>query len=281
MPKCTTGNVDGGFVHLLEVNGIEVEKGVYKSMANDSKVGYSLQASEFEANGTAEINNASLKAESKASENAGLLYRKTTYYRDPLSLFGDDFVQPVMDAQMSVKQQIIQGNLTREEGRALYNQEVLPVLKDAESKIPELFGRIREREPRASITICSSMATYGTPEADGPYRELFDRLSNMEGVTLRGSLNQSDLYQEYAKASIFFYPCTWPETYCIALDEALAHDCKPIVSKLGALSERAHAVPNLALAALEAMAAGYKRETLFQPQDWMEVAKRWEAEVLK
>jgi hypothetical protein len=73
-------------------------------------------------------------------------------------------------------------------------------------KVPTLFRAIKEREPRATISICSSMATYGEPEKDKEYQAIFDELRSIDGVELKGSLNQAELYGEFARASIFFYP---------------------------------------------------------------------------
>jgi len=43
-------------------------------------------------------------------------------------------------------------------------------------RIPALFKRVQDAEPRATIAICSSMATYGADQApeDAKYRALFD-----------------------------------------------------------------------------------------------------------
>lgn len=146
-------------------------------------------------------------------------------------------------------------------------------------RIPELFRAIKAKEPRATIAICSSMATYGTPEQDGQYRALFDELSSIDGVELLGSLNQYELYQQYARASAFFYPCTWPETYCIAMDEAIAHGCSPFVLNVGALNRI-----NCAMDSEQEMMDGVLHDFSGAPcggfesyaRDWMAVARDWE-----
>ncbi len=165
-------------------------------------------------------------------------------------------------------------------------------------RIPELFRAIKEREPRATIAICSSMGTYGRADQDKQYQPLFDELKGMDGVELLGALNQQKLYEQYARASIFFYPCAWRETYCLAMDEALAHGCIPIVSNIGALPERTPLgfcdSDELLLASifkemdtvnapkrsygLAAFSLNYA-DTL--PRDWLGVAKEWEEKVLK
>lgn len=152
-------------------------------------------------------------------------------------------------------------------------------------RIPKLFKEIKSREPRASIAICSSMGTYGESEKDAEYQAIFDELATIEGVELLGALNQKELYEQYAKASVFFYPSIWPETYCLALDEAIAHGCLPITTGLGALSERTHIQSLNPDKNLVAWVAFFFRDHLWnvnptQPRDWMDVARQWEQEVL-
>ena len=153
-------------------------------------------------------------------------------------------------------------------------------------RIPELFRAIKAKEPRATIGIASSMATYGEAGGDDQYQELFRELAAIPGVDLLGALNQEALYREYARASVFFYPCVWPETYCLALDEAIAHGCRPVVSRIGALPERdwtGHAldrIPEFPEAALWVMANPERMAPSWTPRDWMAVAREWEERVL-
>lgn len=154
-------------------------------------------------------------------------------------------------------------------------------------RIPELFRAIKQREPRASIAICSSMGTYGKREEDSLYLDLFNELESIDGVELKGALNQHQLYVEMAKASVFFYPCIWPETYCMVMDEAMAHGCLPVVSDLGALRERVSygwedtgILDNV----LDIFKLGVKEIKshiwVKTPIDWLEVGRQWEEEVL-
>jgi|GEM_PF-2752745 len=157
-------------------------------------------------------------------------------------------------------------------------------------RIPELFREIRKMEPRATIAICSSMGTYGQHEQDAQYQKLFDELATIDGVELMGALNQAQLYEQYAMASIFFYPCTWPETYCLAMDEAIAHGCKPLTSNLGALRERGacKVYDSEWVTACEIIFGKHGETEMpypywkneFEPKDWLDVAKQWEAQVL-
>lgn len=152
-------------------------------------------------------------------------------------------------------------------------------------RVAELFPRIKAAEPRATIGIASSMATYGDKDGDKQYKRLFKRLESIPGVELLGSLNQQQLYSEFAKASVFFYPCTWPETYCLVMDEAIAHGCTPFTTGLGALNERWEGFPDMSSLSTAVRAVIGKLNTnppehWYKPKDWLDIAKQWEREVL-
>jgi glycosyltransferase involved in cell wall biosynthesis len=162
-------------------------------------------------------------------------------------------------------------------------------------RVPALFKRVQDAEPRATIAICSSMATYGADQApeDAKYRALFDELQSMEAVEVLGALNQAQLYEQYARASIFFYPCTWRETYCLAMDEAIAHGCVPVVPDIGALGERTfwcktseqksedNLLVTAAVVRMREFGAAIKYGGITQPRDWLKIAEEWQERVLQ
>lgn len=144
-------------------------------------------------------------------------------------------------------------------------------------RVPDLFRAIKAQEPRATIAIASSMSVYGDTKGDEQYKQLYAHLASIPGVELLGALNQAQLYAEFAKASIFFYPCSWPETYCLVMDEAIAHGCRPFVSNVGALPERACHYEGLGMD-LEPFSAPVRVK--INPRDWLDVAQQWQREVL-
>lgn len=142
--------------------------------------------------------------------------------------------------------------------------------------VPELFREIRAQEPEATLAVCSSNATWGSPELDAPFTALFDELRGMPGVEVIGALPQQALYRELARTAVFFYPSTYVETYCLAMAEAMAHGCVPIVTQIGALPERW--VPSVAIVRRTVAAIRRARErtrSVTMPPDWMEIAERW------
>ncbi len=143
-------------------------------------------------------------------------------------------------------------------------------------KLPTIWRKIQPVLQGARLEICSSMGTYGTPEEDAKYQAIFDELASLPGVTLHGALNQPDLFALMRECSFFIYPCTWPETYCMVMDEAKANGCLPLVSNLGALPERVYKAFELDSFASDVLAA-MNSNTIWthKPRTWDEVASDW------
>lgn len=142
--------------------------------------------------------------------------------------------------------------------------------------VPALFRQVREGAPDATIAICSSNATWGLPEQDDPFKNLFAELVEMPGVEVKGALPQRELFRELARASVFFYPCTYVETYCLAMSEAMAHGCVPVVTGIGALPERWMATSSIVKRTLATIRKARERPLrVTRPPDWMEIAERW------
>jgi glycosyltransferase involved in cell wall biosynthesis len=100
-----------------------------------------------------------------------------------------------------------------------------------------LFPRIRARLPAARLKIFSSMSVYQVPEANDPYRDLYERLRGLDGVLYVGSVPQPRLAEELRCAAVLAYPNTFAETSCIAVMEAMAAGCAVVTTDLGALRE--------------------------------------------
>jgi hypothetical protein len=161
--------------------------------------------------------------------------------------------------------------------------------------IPQLFSQLKALHPHLTLSICSSMKTYLKPELDSEFQSLFSTLSSMEGISVLGALNQPDLFQEMASAQYFLYPCTMAETYSIALDEALAHGCEPLVMELdpmagiqqGAMSERIRTYSieellNREFATPPPLSTSFTNgaSPFMRPnhalKSWLDIAKSWE-----
>ena len=60
---------------------------------------------------------------------------------------------------------------------------------------------------------------------------------NTKGIVYRGSISNEELRAELPEFDIFAYPCTFEETSCIAVIEALSAGLSVITSNIGALPE--------------------------------------------
>lgn len=148
------------------------------------------------------------------------------------------------------------------------------------ARIPELWPRLKGRVPSATLHVCSGMGIYGQQTDDEAYQGLYDQLNSLDGVYVHGPLNEIELFEKLRNAQVFFYPCDWAETYCLALDEALAHGCYPITSGLAALGERAHAFDfekDTWIDAIEDLSNGVEPPSfIVAPRSWDEAALEWE-----
>lgn len=143
--------------------------------------------------------------------------------------------------------------------------------------VPMLFDAIRAVYPPTTLTVCSSLATWGLADGDADFAGLFEQLRRHDGVTLRGALGQAALYDELAAAVVFFYPATYPETFCVAMAEAMAHGCVPVIPEIGALPERWVSTDQLVHRAVQELQQFEVRPRRVRaPPDWMDVAEQWD-----
>ena len=102
----------------------------------------------------------------------------------------------------------------------------------------ELLASMFPLIPRpAKLRIFSDMGTYLTGPADSQFQALYERCRNTPGIEHVGTLSQPALAEALRAVSILAYPCTFPETGCIAALEAMAAGCAIVSSDLGALAE--------------------------------------------
>jgi len=102
----------------------------------------------------------------------------------------------------------------------------------------EAMPLIRAAVSDARLRVYSGFAaSYGTKLEDDPYRSLYERCANTDGVDYIGPLAQPDLARELQSAAALAYPSTFAETSCIAVLEAMAAGAAVITTRLGALPE--------------------------------------------
>lgn len=110
--------------------------------------------------------------------------------------------------------------------------------------ILENWFRIRERVPEAELHIF-----YGFNNVDEIVKRLggnsdlvvlkseIEDLLKQPGIVFHGRKNQRDIYFEWMKSGVFFYPSDWPETSCISIMEAQACGAIPVTNKYWAQGE--------------------------------------------
>lgn len=92
---------------------------------------------------------------------------------------------------------------------------------------------------QCELHIFSSCKIYG-PEyssEDQRYQYLYDWCERLPGVFYRGSVPNEQLRREISEFDILAYPCTFEETSCIAVIDALSAGLRVVCSSIGALPE--------------------------------------------
>jgi glycosyltransferase involved in cell wall biosynthesis len=89
------------------------------------------------------------------------------------------------------------------------------------------------------LHIFSSCQIYGPAYSseDQKYQYLYDWCDRLPNVVYRGSIPNSNLREEMTGFDILAYPCTFEETSCIAVIDALCAGLRVICSSIGALPE--------------------------------------------
>jgi glycosyltransferase involved in cell wall biosynthesis len=89
------------------------------------------------------------------------------------------------------------------------------------------------------LHIFSSCQIYGPEfgQNDSIYQSLYDKCQTTSGIVYRGSIPNEDLRRELTSFDILAYPCTFEETSCISVIDALSAGLRVVSSNLGALPE--------------------------------------------
>ena len=96
---------------------------------------------------------------------------------------------------------------------------------------------VRNEVPGTRLRVFSSMQLYGVAAQDDQYSWLYDKCRATDGVEYVGPLPQQSLAAALATADVHAYPCTHPETACIAAMEAMAAGSMIVSTRMGALEE--------------------------------------------
>jgi len=119
--------------------------------------------------------------------------------------------------------------------------EAEPVLRCAYTSTPfrglsvllDAWGRVNPTN--AELHVWSSMKLYLAD--DRPYEDLYARAESLPGVIYHGIAPNRELRAALRSMHFLLYPCTFRETACLAVIEAMAAGCRVVIPSLGALPE--------------------------------------------
>lgn len=72
------------------------------------------------------------------------------------------------------------------------------------------------------LDVYSSFGVYGWEERDKQFEPLFNLLNDHPAITYHGAKSNDEVREALKTSHIFAYPCTWPETSCLAAIEAMS-----------------------------------------------------------
>ena len=103
-----------------------------------------------------------------------------------------------------------------------------------------VFEHLASEHKNIHLDVFSSFKIYGWPDSDEQFKPMFDHIQEHENMTYRGNVPNGDLRTYLADhAHVFAYPCTWQETSCRALMEAMSGGLMCVHPNTGALFETA------------------------------------------
>ena len=86
-----------------------------------------------------------------------------------------------------------------------------------------VFKKLSQEFPgKLHLHVASSFLIYGWEEQDKVFYPIYDEIKSLPNATYHGFLKHDKLLKLLEECHVFAYPCTWPETSCRALIEAMA-----------------------------------------------------------
>lgn len=90
------------------------------------------------------------------------------------------------------------------------------------------------------LDVYSSFSIYGWTDRDAQFEPLYDRLRSNPKVSYHGAVSNEEIRKVLRHTHSFVYPCTWPETGCRSLMEAISAGAICATTNYGCLYETAH-----------------------------------------
>lgn len=87
------------------------------------------------------------------------------------------------------------------------------------------------------LHVYSSMHIYARGSEDAKFEPIYDLLRKNPCVTYHGTQSNANVREALDHAHVFIYPSVYPETSCMAIQEAMMAGCLAITTNYGALPE--------------------------------------------
>jgi len=100
-----------------------------------------------------------------------------------------------------------------------------------------VFEKLCEKHDDIHLKVFSSYKIYGWEDADKPFEPLYDRIRKNPKAEYLGFQPNNVVRDALICSDIFAYPCTWLETFCRAMVEAMSAECLCVHPNYGALPE--------------------------------------------
>lgn len=100
-----------------------------------------------------------------------------------------------------------------------------------------VFDYLASKYNYIELDVFSSFQIYGWKDRDHPYESLFQQCRDHPKINYHGSVSNDKIREYVRDAHILAYPCTWTETSCIVLMEAMSAGMLCVHPNLGALYE--------------------------------------------
>jgi len=98
--------------------------------------------------------------------------------------------------------------------------------------LSEIFPRIRERVPQAALHVYSGAGLWGWDNEQ--FRPMYNKMIKA-GILFHGQEGRERLAKRLNEYKIYLYPCTFLETFCLSVLEAMAAGCVPVTTSMGNL----------------------------------------------
>lgn len=100
-----------------------------------------------------------------------------------------------------------------------------------------VFNELCKTHTNIHLDVYSSFKIYGWEERDEPFKEIFQQIADHPNMTNHGTVSNDEIRKALSQSDIFAYPCTWVETSCLALIEAMSAGLICVHPNNGALFE--------------------------------------------